>query len=61
MKVTYTKEDVQGLIDSIKLVRSCIKDGCPSGFNPLEGDWAERLFASQASTSKALESVGERL
>jgi hypothetical protein len=59
MKDNYTKEEVQLLIDSIKLVRGCIIDGCPSGFNPLEGDWADRLFLSQGVTYDALRQIGE--
>ena len=59
MKDSYTREEVQQLVDSIKLVRGCIMDGCPSGFNPLKGDWAERLFDSQADTYKALQDIGE--
>lgn len=59
MKESYTKEEVQPLIDSIKLVRSCIIDACPHGFNPLKGDWADRLFLSQADTHKALKDIGE--
>ena len=59
MKDNYTKEEVQQLVDSIKLVRQCIIDGCPSGFNTLEGDWADRLFASQGVTYDALKDIGE--
>ena len=35
-------------------------DGLIGGFNPLEGDWAERLFLSQAATYGALKQIGEK-
>lgn len=35
-------------------VREIIKDGAMTGFNWQDGDWAERLFASQAVTHAAL-------
>jgi dienelactone hydrolase len=49
------------LVEALRLVRSIIVDGAPHGFNPLEGDWAERLYASQAATAKALRDAGEGL
>ncbi len=58
MKDNYTREEVEQLISSIKVVRSCIMDGAPNGFNPLEGDWAERLFMSQHNTYQALKDIG---
>lgn len=35
-------------------VRAIIKDGALTGFNCHDGDWAERLFASQGLTHAAL-------
>lgn len=43
---------------ALLLVRGIIKDGAMVGFNPLEGDWAERLFASQGTTKNALAPIG---
>ena len=40
------------MVAAIKLVRQIICDGAESGFNPLSGDWAERLYQSQAVTFK---------
>lgn len=45
---------VAELVAAIKLVRSIVKDGAEVGFNCHSGDWAERLFASQAVTHRAL-------
>jgi hypothetical protein len=39
---------------AIELVRECVTDGAPEGFNPSVGDWAERLYRSQHDTHKAL-------
>ena len=47
MKDNYTKEEVQQLVDSIKLVRQCVLDACPSGFNTSEGDWADSLLVKE--------------
>lgn len=35
-------------------VRKLISEAALTGFNYLEGDWPERLFASQAATSNAI-------
>jgi hypothetical protein len=35
-------------------VRKIISEGALTGFNPLDGDWAERLYASQHVTSSAI-------
>jgi hypothetical protein len=40
-------------------VREIIKDGATTGFNCLDGDWADRLFASQAITYAALRNEQE--
>jgi hypothetical protein len=42
------------LRSALTYVRSIIKDGAMTGFNPLDGDWAERLFKSQALTHDVL-------
>jgi Lar family restriction alleviation protein len=42
---------------AITLVREIIKDGAMTGFNCHDGDWAERLFASQAVTHRAISRV----
>ena len=42
---------------AVTLVREIIKDGAMTGFNCHDGDWAERLFASQAVTHRALSRV----
>lgn len=39
---------------ALEFVREIIKDGAMTGFNCHDGDWAERLFASQAATYAAL-------
>lgn len=45
---------------AILLVRSIITDGAIVGFNPLDGDWADRLFASQHNTREALSPEGRK-
>jgi hypothetical protein len=42
------------LVEAIQLVRSIIVDGATTGFNCHDGDWAERLYTSQAVTHRAL-------
>lgn len=42
------------LLKAVNHVRSIIIDGAIVGFNPRHGDWAERLFRSQAITLKAI-------
>ncbi len=42
------------MLAALHHVRSIIKDGAMTGFNCLDGDWAERLFASQAVTHAAV-------
>jgi hypothetical protein len=39
-------------------VRAIISEGAATGFNWKDGDWAERLFASQQVTSAALKKSG---
>lgn len=36
-------------------VRKLISEAAMTGFNCHDGDWAERLFASQATTSAAID------
>jgi hypothetical protein len=42
------------LLAAILLVREIIKDASATGFNCRDGDWAERLYASQAQTFAAV-------
>ena len=44
-------ENSDALLES---VRALIAEGVAEGFNPHAGDWAERLFDSQADTRRAL-------
>lgn len=44
---------------AIEHVRAIIIEGAQVGFNPmLGGDWAQRLFESQAITKRALDNLG---
>lgn len=45
------------LSEALELVRSIVRDGAMTGFNCNDGDWAERLFASQAVTYDALQGL----
>jgi hypothetical protein len=46
-------------LEALELVRSIIAEGAMVGFNPLGGgDWAERLFLSQATTVAAVKQAG---
>lgn len=49
-------ERVRVLEGALMAVREIIAEGAPTGFNPMEGDWADRLFRSQAVTHRALTS-----
>lgn len=51
----------QQLRTALEHVRSIIKDGAMTGFNCHDGDWAERLFASQGVTYNALRAVQQRV
>jgi hypothetical protein len=42
------------LVKALEDVRKIIVDGAMTGFNPLDGDWADRLFSSQAMTRAVL-------
>lgn len=46
---------VEPLVEALRQVRSIISDGAATGFNCHDGDWAERLFKSQAATFAALQ------
>lgn len=48
------------LVEALKLVRGIIGEAAPLGFNPLAGDWAERLYRSQGDTLAALRKAGAR-
>lgn len=45
------------LARALENVRKIISDGAMTGFNCHDGDWAERLFASQADTSAVLKGL----
>jgi hypothetical protein len=42
------------LYEALKAVHSLISEAAATGFNWKDGDWAERLFASQRRTHQAL-------
>lgn len=46
------------LAEALHNVHSIICEGAKEGFNPLKGDWAERLFSSNQKTSDALLKAG---
>lgn len=46
------------LLSGLELVRSIIAEAAMTGFNCHDGDWAERLFASQAITFDAVKKAG---
>lgn len=48
-------EKINLLQDALRHVRSIIVDGAMTGFNWKDGDWTERLFASQQITKDALD------
>lgn len=43
------------MLAALKHVRSIVADGAATGFNWKDGDWAERLYASQQMTSTAVQ------
>lgn len=45
------------LYEALCNVRKLISEGALTGFNPKDGDWADRLFESQQMTSKAIAKV----
>ncbi len=52
--VSDMRESAARMVEAIKHVREIIKDAAMTGFNCHEGDWAERLFASEGLTFDAL-------
>jgi hypothetical protein len=42
------------LLAALKAVNKLIAEAAMTGFNYLDGDWAERLFTSQQATSAAI-------
>jgi hypothetical protein len=42
------------LYEALIHIREIIKDGALEGFNPMAGDWAERLFKSQHMSHEAV-------
>lgn len=48
------KAAVAALAEALQLVRGIIKDAAMEGFNYQYGDWADRLFRSQADTDAVL-------
>lgn len=48
---------VPELLGALENVRTIIVEGAMTGFNYRDGDWAERLFASQQVTSRAIKSA----
>lgn len=53
---TVAKALVEGM-KVLVMVRKIIAEGATEGFNPKAGDWAERLFASQADSSLAVSAL----
>lgn len=48
------------LVAQLNVLHKLICEGSVSGFNPHEGDWAEKLFMSQNTTHHLLkENLGE--
>lgn len=46
------------MLEALEKIRAIITEGALVGFQPLEGDWAERLFLSQQESAKAVEAAG---
>ena len=46
------------MLAALELVRSIISEAALTGFNCKDGDWAERLFASQHVTFEAVKKAG---
>lgn len=49
-----TQPAVADLVKALGIVRSIISEGALTGFNCHDGDWADRLYASQGMSSTAL-------
>lgn len=52
--------EVERLREALEMVRGIIVDAATVGFNCHDGDWADRLFASQAVTHRALSATPSR-
>lgn len=52
-----TSSAVRGMREALEHVRAIIVEAAMTGFNYADGDWAERLYASQAITHAALKSA----
>ena len=48
------------MVEALRNVQKLISEAAMTGFNWKDGDWAERLFASQQVTSAALEKATGR-
>lgn len=42
------------MLAALKQVRALVCEGATTGFNPLDGDWAERLYANNANLTRAI-------
>lgn len=49
----------EALVKALENVQRLIAEGALTGFNPLDGNWADRLFHSQQQTSRALAAARE--
>lgn len=47
------------MLEALEYTRNIIREGLEVGFNPLHGDWADRLFESQGMTTKAIKKAKE--
>ncbi len=45
------------LLNNLKNIRQIIVEGAMVGFNPLMGDWADKLYESQSDSFNAVESA----
>lgn len=48
------------MYEALVHIREIIMDGAQEGFNPLAGDWADRLFKSQWLSSQAVKKANPR-
>ena len=54
-ELSRLRSDNERLREALRSVRAIITEGALEGFRPEVGDWADRLFRSQAMTSAALQ------
>ncbi|TCL70599.1 hypothetical protein [Rhizobium sp. BK251] len=54
-------DEVERLREAIRTTRAIVCDGALVGFNPLEGDWAERLYTNNGSLTAALKGPSHEL